>query len=506
MPLETFPINISKGWMPDYASFAMPDGALSICTNLLPYDEYYAPALSAIPYSANAVSGTPLTGIEIYSGADDTYYSFVGTSSKLYRLETDYSLTDATRAEGNYTTSGNRWYFAPWGENLVATNYNDVPQIMAPNFTTAKFRALGGNPPRAKYCISYYGRIIFAFVQDKDGTVHPKRIHWSDRENIEQYTYTSGGSDYQTIADAVSPITGICNLGDMFLVSHRHSLTIGYLSTNSLYSIELHRGRFTNRGALEGSLISVDNVAYFFDERDIYMCDGEQIVPIGDGIKRTFLNYLDIENYYRTTATYDPRNGYIMWCVMSTSSSTPDKILIYNPKNKRFTLLSTTQHCIWNLHRAALNMDNMDLLYPNTDEIPVSLDGNFFYDTSPFVACVTSDGKISTFQGYSLQWNIRTREESNKDGILYVNNIRPKANKYTGSINTSVGSPIPMRVKLGYRFNENEEVQFTDNSFVNSKGYANFRQTGRFLSVDIIGGFHEGLVGLEAIGKLIARR
>ena len=494
--VQGIPIDISRGWMPDYVPFAMPKGGLIKCENLLPYDEYYAPALSQLVYSVGAVSGTPLSGIELFSN-DGNYYSFIGTSTKLYRLETNYTLSDITRASGgDYATSGNRWYFAQWGEQLVATNYNDAPQILKTALTSANFAALGGTPPKAKYCTLMYGHLILAYLND--GTVYPKKLIWSANENIENFTQSlTTGSDSQTIADATTPITALGKLGNLMIVGHRHSISLGWYSGAPL-TFSFAWNKIQNRGIIEGSLIIVDDIAYFFDERDIYMFDGNVVTPIGDGVKRTFLNYIDIGNYHRTTTAYDPRNGYVMWCIISSIDGTiGDKILIYNPKTKKFTLMTTQQHCIWNIHRLPLNADNMDALFPNADEIPFSFDSNYWTNNSPIVACVNSDGKVATFQGPALESALETAEMYEDDKVLYVNRIMPEINNSYDNI----------RVQIGYRFGKREQVQYTEPITVDDDtGYADRRQSGKYLRIKLITKLHDGLVGITARGKLLGER
>ena len=115
-------INIDKGWMPDFIPFNMPEGGLVECKNLLPLDRYYAPANNKAVYSTNAVTGTPLAAIEFHD-VNGQNYVFVGTSTKLYRLEINKSLTDITKLSTTYTTGDNIWLFLQYGTWIVATNF-----------------------------------------------------------------------------------------------------------------------------------------------------------------------------------------------------------------------------------------------------------------------------------------------------------------------------------------------------------------------------------------------
>ena len=93
-------VDISKGWYPDLIPYEVKGGLID-CKNLLPYDEFYSPAYDKSDYSSNAISGVPRTGKE-FMASTGTRYQFIGTTTKLYRLETDKSLTDVSKAATTY--------------------------------------------------------------------------------------------------------------------------------------------------------------------------------------------------------------------------------------------------------------------------------------------------------------------------------------------------------------------------------------------------------------------
>lgn len=489
MPTEPLTINISKGWTPDYTPFAMPDGGLITAENLLPYDEFYFPALQPVAYSSDALSGTAC-GAKEYLSNDGNYYLFIGTLTKLYRLEVALTLTDITRAAGAYTATTNRWDFTRYREWVIATNLIDVPQILK-GMTTANFIALGGSPPRAKFCVLFKGHLILAHLND--GTLRPQKIIWSAWESIEDFTQSlTTGADSRNLDDADGEITGIAVLGSLLLITHRNSITVGWYS-KSPYTFSFDSNRVKDKGAIEGTLITYGNVGYCFDERDIYRItpDGT-ITPIGEGVKRTLLNDLDIGNFHRISAGSDARRGIVYWSYPSVDSDgTPDTIIALNPKVMRFTKIKVTHNGIFNMHRNLLDADSMDTIYPDADAIVWDADSSFWLDNSAIVGCINSDAKVAYFGGNAMSWTIETAQFNYKNKIHMVQRVRPKIEQAVD----------PVSIQIGSRFNEADDPTYSTASVVGSNGYANTRKTGRYSGVKMTGGNCEGInsIDVEAV-------
>ena len=489
MPTEPLTINISKGWTPDYTPFAMPEGGLITAENILPYDEFYYPALQPLAYSSNALSGTPC-GAKEYLSNDGNYYLFIGTLTKLYRLEVALTLTDITRAAGAYTATANRWDFTRYREWIIATNLIDVPQILK-GMTGANFVALGGSPPRAKFCALLKGHLILAHLND--GTLRPQKIIWSAWESIEDFAQSlTTRADSRNLDDADGEITGMVVLGSLLVITHTNSITIGWYTTGQ-YAFSFDSNRVKDMGAIEGTLITYGNVCYFFDEKNIYqMTSDGTITPIGEGIKRTLLNDLDIGNFHRISAGSDARRGIVYWSYPSVNSDgTPDTIIALNPKAMRFTKIKINHNGIFNLHKNVLDADSMDTIYPDADAIVWDADSSFWLDNSAIVGCINSDSKVAYFGGTAMTWTIETAQFNYKNKIHMVQRVRPKIEQAAQDVSVQVGS----------RFNEADDPTYSTASIVGSNGYANTRQTGRYSSVKMTGGICDGInsIDVEAV-------
>ena len=485
-------ISIDRGWLPDFLPFEMPEGGLKVATNVLPYDEYYAPALDYVAYSSNVVSGTPLSGQQ-FRANDNQRYVFVGTDTKLYRLEPSKSLTDVTRVSGgDYTSGDNRWYFEQFGEYIIATDFIDVPQILKPNLASANFQALGGSPPKSKYLLLHKSHLIHAYV-DEGGTINPKKVVWSAREDVEDYTPSlTTGADSQVLADAAGEITGIAAVGGLFAIFHENSISLAWYS-GAQFTYNFATNKVKNIGAISGTIISVGEMAYFWDDRDIYRFDGVEARSIGEGVRNTVLSSINIAYPHRITTAHDVRKGIIFWAYPSTASTdgTPDKLLCYNYRKNRFALVELDLECIFAMHKFAneSNIDAWDAMYASMDtDVPFHMDSNFWFANAPGVGAVNSTAKVGTLSGVALTGTIETREiKAPNDRVTMVRRVRPKADNPVTAIQAAIGS----------RFKEADTMTYSPNSTVGSTGYANVRRSGRFLSCKLTTGQHDGLNGIE---------
>ena len=487
-------INLDKGWLPDFLPNDVPVGGLLQALNLYPYDEKYYPALSPLVYSTNAMTGIPRGNMEYFSN-DGNYYLFCGTTTKLYRMETNQSLSDITRVAGAYTMDASRWYFTKKGENIIATNYADAPQRLT-GMTAVNFADLAGSPPKAKFCLFFKGHLILAYLND--GTVYPQKLIWSAYDNISSWAQSlTTGSDSRNLEDADGEITGIMAIGSLLSIFHRNSITIGWYS-GAPFTFSFDSLRVRDKGAIEGTPIGLGNYCYFFDERDIYEMTADGMInSIGMGIKNTLLNDLDIGYFHAITAAADARRGLIYWSYSSVNSDgTPDTIICYNPKMKRFTKISVSHYGVFGMHKTVLDADSMDTLYPNADLIPFDADSSYWLDNSAVVACINSDKKVAHFSGEAMTWELETSEFNIDDNIIAVLKIRPKIERATGDVS----------VQIGTRFNETDTRTYSNTSIVDSYGNANVRTSGRYLTTKISGGLCEGISSINADAIIIGSR
>ena len=490
-------------WLPDLLPFAMPKGGLTVCKNLWPLEEGFKIIPQLIDYSTNAVSGTNLSGIEFY--ADDTiYYIFLGTTAKLYRLETNKSLTDITRASGAYTTTTNKWDFAKYGNWVVATNFDDEVQVLKGMNATNFEPLVTTETIKAKFCVQNHGHLFLGYYT-KGGVTYPNGIIWSPKDTITNFEKSvSTGADSVNLAESPGPITAMrvfefasAGYDSNIAIFHPNSISVAWYSGGE-YMFSFDYNRYIGIGALPGTPIIVDGISYFFDEKTFYEWDGINTPKdIGFGVRREIIDFLDISNYYKITAAQHPRNGLVMWSFVSTDGGgNPDYLLVLNVRTKKFSLIEQAQYGIFSMHRQAWTIDQLGDFFPSIEEIPYPMDSNYWSENSNVFACLGTSGKIQLFQGDAMNWEIETGEVfTPKLEIIRSRRARPIMQKRTQNATVSFGA----------RMQESDEVVYSSAS-VGSNGFADIRAFGRYLRVKMTGGIHDGLFGIDVEGDIIGRK
>ena len=495
-------IDISKGLMSDFPKFAIPPGGLSVCKNLYPWEDVYAPVLNGIAYSSNSMAGTPLSGIE-YVQNTGTYRHFFGTTTKLYRLETGRTFTDITRVSGAYTTEENQWKWSKYGEWVIATNFNDSIQILK-GMTESNFIPLGGSPPKCKFMLMVHGHLILFYIDD--GTVYPNRLIHSPKDDIENWTPGAVGYSKQDLPDASGPITGVANFGDVsddgtnrskFAIFHPDSITVcHYVGSPNYFNIEPNR--IKNIGAIPNTMVSVGNMVYFWSEKDIYSFNGVYPESIGFGVRRTILDSINKAYYHRITTAVDLQRNIIFWSYPTTNSDgASDRIVAYNYNAKRFTIIDAISHeLLMNFHKAELLMDDIDAIFPSMDDIPYDMDSNYWMDDAGILGVVDSTGVLNVLAGSAVTGTIETGEISDgANGMFLVSSIRPKVSNYTGVISGRVAS----------RNNEDDVPEYSESADINEYGEIDIEQAGRYNSIELTTSNHMGISGIDIKGRTIAQ-
>lgn len=489
-------------WLPDLPPFAMKKGGLTICKNILPLEESFKIMQEITAYSSNTVSGTPLTAIEVYA-SNGNYYTFIGTTTKLYRLEIDKSLTDITRTSGNYTTSGNRWYFAKYGEWIVATNFNDEVQVLK-GMTAANFEPLYTTETfKAKYVVQNHGYLMFGYYT-RNGVTYPNGVIWTAKDTITDLTESAAtGADSVNLEECPSPISGMtvfestsAGYESNIAIFHRNTISAAWF-VQDLFVFHFDYNRYVEVGAIEGSPILVEGICYFYDEKTFWKWDGVSTPQdIGLGVRQTILNYLDISNYYRTTTASHPRYGLAVWSIISTGKTDPDKIIILNTRNGKFALIEKSQYCVFSMHRAAWTINGLATYFPRIHDIPYPVNSNFWSDNSSIFGCISTDSKVSVFQGAPMEWIVETGEVfTDKKEVIRTRRICPMIQKRGATVTVSIGS----------RMEKDDDVVYASANIA-TNGYADIRAFGKYIRVKMSGRLHDGFTGIDVEGKVIGRK
>ena len=466
----------------------LPDGGLTKCDNLLPFDFHYIPArdlvlVTSTPAGAEvaAITDTPISSHIVYDSSG-VAHEFIGSSTKIWKKKSDGVFEDYSKG-GGYSTGSNIWDYAQYGNWLVATNYVDQPQILK-TLDTKPFADVGGTPPKARYVLFYNGHLIFAYTND--GTVEPKKLTWSAFESIEDYTPSlSTGADSQNLADIDGHITGLGIVGSSFAIFHENGVSLGWYS-GAPYTLSFRQNVVTGYGCTApGSIASIGDGIYYWGKKHILFFDGQTSKPVGEGVERRILDNLDLNNVHRVTNKIDFKNNLIYWSYPSTDSDgTPDKILVFNYRTRVYTLLDIGAHSTLHYSKpSAFDMDSMDTAYPSMDDIGIDMDSAFWLGGEEQLGVIKdSDKKYYTFSGAALTGVIETKEYGVDDKVIHVSRVRPIVQEATEAVST--------RVK--YRFDPNDGGTYSGSSTMGSNQYCDIRQSGKFIGFEVTTGDHLG--------------
>lgn len=471
--MEKITLDIARGWMPDLSlSDITKNGGLYTVQNVLPVRGAYYPAPNKAAYNTTAAADKIIGGTYVRD-TDGQYYSFIGTLTKLYRY-TNSALTNITRASGG-DYSASYWSFEKYGSWTIATDFTDDPQILK-DPTGANFVALGGSPPKARYCLLNHGHLILAYL-DESGTIYPKKIKYSAREDVEDWTTSlTTGCGSQDFPDMNGNITGLASLGDGFVITSDDAISYGYyIGGEYTYGFRLNIIR--NIGCFfPQSLISIGDKIFFWSKYSIYSFDGESLIEIGARIKRTIFVETLIQSGDAISVAHDKANGLIKWAFpYGVTSSTADKILVYNYLEDKFTILDMECDSIFMGATEQFIADSFtDTLIDNMDFL---IDSTYWYNKNVQPMIGNTDYKINAFTGSDLTATIETGE---------INNY-PQMFKILKAYLPIEGSSSSGSAIVKHRYSDVDAQSSSSSSSLKSDGTVDLRTTNRKLALNFTG-------------------
>lgn len=455
-------------WLPDIS--ALNSSGVTEAKNVVPAMKGYRSfkSLSALSGAATAKI------IGLYAGKDDDGNAalYAGDAGKLYRMSAaDSSLTDKSKS-GGYSTSGNVWKFAQFGETLIATNYNDAPQTVTVGGAPV-FADLGGSPPKAKHIAVVRDQVMLANINDGVDGVKPYRIWFSGINSAVSWTSGTNLSDYQDVAD-VGDCNGLVGGEHAIALFEKALVRITFVGAPLVYQFDT----LSTRGcAVPGSVASVgSNLIFWLSDDGYYMLRGDELVPIGaQKINHWFLDRFKAADRANVVSGIDPINQNVIWAYPNLSSSDGEnnEILIYNYHLNRWSYAEQDCTAIAQLFTSGYTLEQLDNISSSIDALPASLDDGVYMGGTFFFAGA-KDKKVQSFTGDSLAATIETGEFSVAAGQRsLINNVLPYVatkSEQTPTISASIGS----------RSRQNDQPTFSTASTINTDGYCPARSLGAF--------------------------
>ena len=414
-------------WMPDQPGIS---GALMDAKNVVSQAIGYGPLPTAATFSA-AASESLTTLVAGKTPANATKL-FAAGSTKIYDVSGVGALTNVSKS-GGYTPNANndRFRFTQFGNVIIGTNNSDPVQAYTLG-TSTLFADLAAAAPVCKYLTVVRDFVVAAFTTETS-VVYPSRVRWSDLND--ETNWTSGSTsqaDYQDIPDG-GQIVGIRGgeFGLVFMEKAIHRMT--YVGTPFIFQFDnISRGK----GCIAaGSIAQVQGVSFFLSDDGFYMCDGQNVTPIGaEKVDRYFFQDADENAFDSMSSAVDPVRKLVIWNYKNTFAQR--KLIIYNFKTQKWTYGDAGADYISDASTSATTLENLDSISSSIDALTVSLDSILYMGGKYFLGG-TNGAYVVTYNGAPATGQLITGD-INLGGRSVVTLARPQIDG--GSADVSVAS------------------------------------------------------------------
>jgi hypothetical protein len=402
-------------WMPDQAGIT---GAIQEAYNVIPQAIGYAPLLEAVDLSGSA-SETLTNAFATKFGGTTTV--FAAGTTKLFKFDsTDLSLDDVSKS-GGYTTA-DRFYFAQFGQKLIAANGNAKLQVWDLGGSTL-FADLDAAAPTAKFVT-----VVRDFVVAANTSSAPSTVYWSDINDETDWTPSDlSQSDSQIIPDG-GDIRGITG-GEFGIVLLEKAISrMSYVGAPLFFQFDTIA---KNIGCYEAnSIAQFGNLTFFLSDDGFYVCDGQTVSPIGaEKVDRFFFTNVDQSKMNEMSATVDSVRKLVIW--QFTDIFARKRLMIYNWQSKKWSEGETDTNYLAPIATAGVALEALDT-YGNMDTINTSFDSRLWAGGN-FVSAGTRGAKIVTFTGQPKTGYITSSDIGNGSQSI-ITLAKPKIDNGSSSV------------------------------------------------------------------------
>ena len=340
-----------------------------------------------------AVNGT----FKIDTVPTTTTFTYSKTSTNIV------SVADTGSVTFLYTTPANqRWRFTQFGNVLIAANGGNRLQGYNVNSAT-NFSDLAVDAPQSRYVTIVRDFVVSGYVNSS--TIRANRVQWSALGDESNWTNSATTqADFQDIPDGGS-VVGLTG-GEFGLVFMDRSIhRMSYVGSPLVFQFD---NISRNLGCYEAnSIIQYGGTSFFLADDGFYACDGQQVIPIGnEKVNRYFFSDVDEGSLNLMSAAVDPERKLVVWAYASQSSSTVDKLLIYNYQIGKWSSGTTTASRVATSSTPSFTLEGLDV-FGNLEQITTSFDSRIWLGGKMQFAGV-KDAKVVTFSGQNNTAYIET--------------------------------------------------------------------------------------------------
>jgi len=365
----------------------------------------------------------------------------------------------SSTASGYDTLSGNIFRFTKFGNRIIGTNFTERLQSYVADASNS-FKNLSDDAPVAKFITVVRDFVVCAHIDA--GNILPYRVQWSGFND--ETTWASSQTtqaDFQDIVDG-GHITGIRG-GEYGLILMEKAIhRMVYVGTPYVFQFDnISRGK----GCIApGSVCQYEGLTFFLSDDGFYMCDGQQVMPIGaEKVDRFFFNDADLDLSTMSSAA-DPVRKLVMWNYKDRFANR--KLIVYSIITKKWSYMDATSDYISDASTASVTLEQLDSVSTSLDALVVPLDSALYFGGKFFLGG-TDGTKIVTFNGLPKTAVIETGDIGT-GGMSLVTLARPQVDNGSATVAIASRSLLNQGVDFG-----SDKVTDTDNR-------VSIRSSGRY--------------------------
>ena len=440
-------------WMPDQSGIS---GSLTDAKNVVSQAIGYGPFPTPVSFSSAAAEN--LTSLYAAKAPDSNTYFFAAGLSKIYTVSGSGTLTQVNT--GLTTGNNDRVRFTQFGKSvIICNNSNKLKSWVLGTSTT--FAEVSASAPIAKFITVVRDFVVCANTFET--TQQQYRVRWSAiNDETDWVENVNTQSDYQDIPDG-GQIMGIRGgeFGLVLLERSIHRMT--YVGTPFIFQFD---NISRNKGCMvSGSVAQYQGITFFLSDDGFYMCDGQQVVPIGaEKVDRFFLSDASETDYPSMSAAIDPVRKLVIWNYKSVDATR--KLLIYNFATKKWTYGDANTDYLGEASSGASTLEELDSISGSIDALTTSLDSLLYVGGKYFLGG-TYGTRVYSFTGASLTGSIATGDiDVGANSVVTL--ARPIVDNGSGSLS------IASRTLL------NQSVTYGTSTAADSENRVSLRSAGRY--------------------------
>jgi hypothetical protein len=446
-------------WMPDQSGIS---GSLTDAKNVVSQAIGYGPFPTPVSFSSAAAEN--LTSLYAAKAPDSNTYFFAAGLSKIYTVSGSGTLTQVNT--GLTTGNNDRVRFTQFGKSvIICNNSNKLKSWVLGTSTT--FAEVSASAPIAKFITVVRDFVVCANTFET--TQQQYRVRWSAiNDETDWVENVNTQSDYQDIPDG-GQIMGIRGgeFGLVLLERSIHRMT--YVGTPFIFQFD---NISRNKGCMvSGSVAQYQGITFFLSDDGFYMCDGQQVVPIGaEKVDRFFLSDASESEYNSMSAAIDPVRKLVIWNYKSVDATR--KLLIYNFATKKWTYGDANTDYLGEASSGASTLEELDSISGSIDALTTSLDSLLYVGGKYFLGG-TYGTRVYSFTGASLTGSIATGDiDVGANSVVTL--ARPIVDNGSGSLS------VASRTLL------NQSVTYGTSTAADSENRVSLRSAGRYHRLKLI--------------------